>query len=133
MSMQEVLSILTPTLLALVTALVALGIKWANAKAAWFEARAKEWESVAAETREAVNEAKISSEGNRKLIEENTRLTRGIASRSALANEKMKEVARESAFKADEIRKTIESKCDVEQDELDKLESDLKDIIRDGM
>lgn len=133
MSMQEVLSILTPTMLALVTALVALGIKWANAKAAWFEARAKEWESVAAETREAVNEAKISSEGNRKLIEENTRLTRGIASRSSLANEKMKSIAVESAFKTAKIRETMEKSYNVEPDDLDKLEDRLKGALKDVM
>lgn len=121
MTIQSVLEILTPTLLAFVVALVSVGIKWASAKAAWFEARAHEWETIANEAKNAAQEAKVSSEGNRKLLEENTKMTRNIEKQSDGVNDKLRDIAVQSAFEHGKMKEALKTKYDMEDDELDEL------------
>lgn len=132
----DVLSVITPVFLSFLTAVIWVGIKWAQSKAAWFEMRTKEWERIANEAREhaakaseTAQEALKTSSSNHVLLERNTKLTEQAARNSDGVNARLQSIAAASAFTLGKIKAKVEESGTIDTSEIEELENQFKDVM----
>lgn len=136
MSTTEILAIVTPVLLSFITAVLWVGIKWAQSKAAWFEMRTREWERIANEARahadvaaKTAQEALKTSTSNHALLERNNKLTEQAAINSDGVNAKLQSIAAASALTLGKIKAKVAESGTVDTSELDELENQFKNVL----
>lgn len=134
----EFLSVITPAILTLLTAVIGVAIAWAKAKSAEFELRSREWERIANEARDQAQQArqtaadalKTSSQNNR-LIAENTRMTREVMLNTDGVNEKLKSIAAASVFTLGKIKAQANAGDEIDTSEIEELERKFQSTVKD--
>lgn len=131
MSLQDFLGVLTPILIAIATAGGGYIVSYLRARQVEQEVKMEEMRKMTAQiVGLASKNVEISSKGV-EMLAKNTEMTKAIATGNDGLNEKLKEIAVSSAFKANKLKEAISTKYNIQSDDLDELEKKLKDVIKD--